>query len=314
MPKIASREVEESTPEKLRPYEFHGLDLSWKNGDTHAVASECPFCGRSGKFNIVIATGQWRCVVCEEGNDKGGGNIYILLRKIWEMSFDQTTPTDYRELAKNRTLEDSETPMRWELAKSILTGEWLVPGYGLDGTIKTLYRYSSNGSRKALLATPTLGHYMTGLNLFDKKKKTVMMCEGVWDAMPLWEQLGKCKMTENGLALTANPDASLLSTANVLSFPGATTFKEQWCELFKGKEVILMAQNDHERITKHPKTGKRIVAKPASFHGMKKIAELLTKSSTPPELIKILWWGDKGYDESFKHGFDVRDVFASVGK
>lgn len=297
----------DSTPDKLRPYISHGLDVQWRDGDKHGFA-DCPWCGREGKFAIVAQTGQWSCPVCLEGNAKGGGNVYVFLRMLWDRSFEETTPADYRQLAIDRTLEDLDTPIQWNLCRSIINGEWLVPGYGIDGVLKTLYRYTQQKDRKALLATATLGHYLTGMNLFDKKKPVVFLCEGVWDAMPLWEQLGKTKEAGEGFAPTASLSASLLSEANVLSFPGANTFHEGWAELFADKVVHLMAQNDHER--RHPKTGKLVP--PASFRGMKRITEILVKAKKPPRSINVLWWGERGFDTDLPSGFDVRDTFASV--
>src|SRR4051812_33530074 len=97
MPKVVDK------PDTLRPYLFHGLDLMWRDGGEQATA-DCPFCGRSGKFSVNIQSGEWRCFVCNEGEDKGkpirGGNAIVFLRKLQEYSANPDAP--YTELASNR--------------------------------------------------------------------------------------------------------------------------------------------------------------------------------------------------------------------
>jgi len=139
--------------------------------------------------------------------------------------------------------------------------------------------------------------------LFKKDASTIYLCEGPWDAMALWQALGQCKKTENGLALTANQDRSLLADANVLGVPGCTTFSEAWIPLFKDKKVVLMYDNDHPRI--HPKTGKEIP--PAGWTGMKRVAGLLAGKVGE---VEVLCWGevDKGYSPSLPSGYDLRDA------
>ena len=64
-------------PDGLRPYIHHGVDLTVRGG--HGVG-ECPFCFTAGKFSVDVDSGLWRCFVCGEGTDKGGGNALVFLR------------------------------------------------------------------------------------------------------------------------------------------------------------------------------------------------------------------------------------------
>ena len=275
MPKVLTEQ-----PEALRPYLFHGVDLSW---DRTNATGDCPWCGADGKFSISVETGVWRCWVCGEGNDRGGGNVYTFLRKLWEVS-DRAT-TDYHDLAKDRGLMP-DTLVHWELAKSILTGDWLVPGYSIDGRLCQLYRYVRTAKRKLLMPTPPkekLGHQLFGVNLYRADCKIIYLCEGPWDGMKLWEALGSHKESDQGLIATANVDRSLLRDASVLATPGAWGIKEQWLPLFKDKIVYLCFDNDHPKVNEQ--TGK--LSQPAGYAGMERVAKML--AGTAKEIYRINW-------------------------
>jgi len=289
------------TPQYLRPYEFLGLELTYKAGDKDAYA-DCIYCEREGKMGIKVETGQFRCNVCEEK-----GNIRVFMQKLQELSFEATTTQDYKELAANRKLYTDETLIHWQLGKSILTGDWLIPGWNVEGKLTGLYRYIKNGDRMMLMPTPTLGHHLLGMNLFDKQCAVLYVCEGSWDSMCLWETLRLAKPSGEGYVATSNPQASLLADANVIGVPSASVFYENWCDLLGGKTINLMAQNDHERI--HSKTKKRIA--PASYEGMLKIHKMLLQADHPPESVNMIFWGDKGWTEELPTGYDVRDMITS---
>ncbi len=286
-------------PEKLRPYLFHGVSLHWKEGDREAVG-ECPFCGRP-KFCVNVKTGKWGCWTCGGDTEKGGGNALTFIRQLWKASDDATTK--YDTLADNRKLLQADTLIHWGVARSIVTDNWLVPGYSAKGKLTQLYQYIRFQDRMKLLLTPTLGHRLHGVNLYDVKKSTVYLCEGPWDAMALWEVLGQCKETPQGLAPTANRDKSYLADANVLAAPGCLVFFDDWLPLFADKFCVLMYDNDHPR--KHPKTGKEIA--PAGLVGMQRVAASLSKAKKPPTTIAYHRWGDGGFTPDLPHGYDVRD-------
>lgn len=292
----------EEQPDKLRPYLFHGVGLGKpKNNE---CSGECPFCGREDKFFVNAITGKWRCWVCEEGTSKGGGNIYTFLRLFHEMCFESTKVDDYKRLAENRGYLDAQPLIEWGLAKSTTTGEWLIPGYNLHKSLTSLYRYVSQkdlGYR--LLPTPTLGHQLHGINLWDERKPIVYLCEGPWDGMALWELLTKAKNSESHLVPTSSIEYSLYASANVIAVPGCRVFFESWASIFENKIVNLMFDSDHSR--KHQKTGHLIEG--AGYNSMKRIAETLNNSAHRPQEINYLRWGENGFDPSVRSGFDVRD-------
>ena len=67
-------------PESLRPYLFHGVDLTWSDNDKDATA-ECPMCGDDrGKFGVKLATGVYNCFHCG-----AQGNGVKFLRRLWPL-------------------------------------------------------------------------------------------------------------------------------------------------------------------------------------------------------------------------------------
>ena len=290
MPPKASDEI----PKNLRPYKFHGIDARILSGD-QAVAT-CPFCGKD-KFYIGLEEGLWSCKVCGSGTGKGGGNVFTFLRLLWEMSDKSTKPDDYRPLAVHRGLLLPETLMRWGVVKSHLTGEWMIPGYGIGGNLLQLYKAVPDGGKFKLLPTPTLSHQIHGVNLWDAKKSDVFVCEGPWDGMALWETL-RCS---KGGMLTANESQSMLASCNVIAVPGCTTFPDEWAKLVAGKNVTLLFDSDHEKEI----NGKTVA--PAGYAGMRRIATTLAAAEETPATVSIVRWGENGFDPELPTGHDVRD-------
>ena len=85
MPKIV-----DDTPEGLRPYLYHGVELVWKETSKQAEG-QCPFCGVD-KFSVEIETTKYRCFRCGES-----GNNYEFIRWIWDQSYGATM--EYEGLA-----------------------------------------------------------------------------------------------------------------------------------------------------------------------------------------------------------------------
>lgn len=293
-------------PEKLKPYLFHGIDLQYRDGAKEAVG-ECPFCGRE-KFSVVIETGLWRCLVCNEGKETGklikGGNSYIFIRALQEHSLPLTG--EYDTLSDDIGLFRPATLHTWGICRSLITRDWLVPGYGADGHLNQLYRYvhSDKEQRWLLMPTPTHGHQLHGVSIYDKAKPIAYLCEGWKDGLALWEALSLGKMNNGKIAQTSNAGATLLAEASVLATPACGTFSESWLPLFAGKRVRLCYDNDHERV--HPKTGQPIA--PAGYEETKRVAGFLLAAKQPPESVEFLQWHPSGWNTDLKSGYDVRDL------
>jgi hypothetical protein len=292
-------------PKGLRPFKFHGVNFQWDQGDVQAKG-DCPLCGREGRFFINPENGLWDCKVCGVS-----GNPTTFIRQFHELCDKETKSSDYNELAHARGLLFPETLIHWRVARSVLTGDWLVPGWGPDGKLNTLYRYVHDKASKKykLYATPELSQQLFGVNLWNPNAKKVIFMEGPWDAMSLWEVLKSTKMLDGKPVQTGSVDSSLLAETNVIATPGCTVFPESWTSLFGSRDLVIMFDSDHPK--KHPKTGAQIP--PAGFNGVKRCVEILSRSEEQPNSVQFLLWGPLGYDKDRPAGFDVRDFLRGAG-
>lgn len=285
---------------KLKPYAFHGLKFEVKGLNAYA---QCMFCTREGKFSVQLDTGKYRCVVCNQS-----GNHYGFLRLLWEKSL--SVPTDYEPLRLHRNLLYTSTLGTWGVRKSCINGNWIIPGYGADGKLNTLYRYVKTKEGWKVLATPELNHQLFGVHMVDEKCKRIYVCEGPWDAMALWEtMLGarsvKVNDEESSLVYTKDRKRSVLKECAVIAVPSCSVYNPKWNVLFEGKEVIILFDNDYPK--QHPNTDE--VIPPAGYEGTKRLALTLSACiEHKPKSVSILWWGPEGYDPDLPSGCDVRDI------
>jgi hypothetical protein len=293
MPKLLDDRLS-SPADKLAPFEFHGLGL---DRSREQAAGDCPFCRREGKFFVSTATGQWDCKVCGER-----GNVWTFLRALHKISDEKTGNEDVDALAAERGLLHPETLLAWGACRSALTGDWLLPGWGADGKLCQLYRWVGGGGRMRLLPTPGLGHRLFGVAGLDSGKPEVLVCEGPWDGMALWEALRVAKDTGKGLRHTAAEGSSLLAGRGVVAVPSCSVFAESWLPLFAGKRAILLYDSDHPREA----NGKTI--DPAGWAGMRRAAGLLAGVAKE---VHCVTWGSDGYDPNKKSGWDVRDALTA---
>lgn len=278
----------DATPDRLRPYAHHGVDLSVRGG--HAVG-DCPFCGKEGKFSVEIDTGLWRCFVCGSGTDRGGGNALVFLRLLWERS---ATPPPGRGvnagvamLSAERRMLDLSTLPAWGVCTSLVDSSVLIPGYGADGKLDQLYRRVRMNDTWRLLPTP--GVWPEGkvhaLHLptldFDPARPKVDVFEGPWDGMVWWE--------------TACPPDT-----NVVAVPGCNVWRDEWTAMCAGKHVTLWFDSDHP----HQHGDKTFRA---GYDGMVRIAKRLHVVAASVRYVK---WGEDGYDPARPSGWDVRDCLA----
>lgn len=301
-------------PDKLKVYTFHGLRPT--GGKNHEWTCDCPFCGKEGHFSINDTNGLSKCLVCGVSGDSGkpGLNEYSFIRRLHEVSYEATSAVDYHDLAEQIGVLDIQSLVEWQLARSIITGEWLIPGYNAQCSLVTLYAYyketdpKTGKSRHFAKPTTNLGHQLHGMNLWDKSKPIVYVCEGWKDAIILWECLTKAKTSEYGLAQTSSRDSSLYAQANVIAIAGSLVFFESWLPLFENKVVNLLYDSDHPR--KHQKT--KHVTPGSGWVGMERATRLMSTSKYKPQEINCIYWGSDGYDPSKKSGYDVRDHLTEV--
>lgn len=305
------------SPNALRSYTFHGVSLDMRGG--HGVG-DCPFCGKEGKFSVDVVTGLWRCFVCGAGTTSGGGNALTFIRLLHERSLSRTLGIGdahagrngevgpppgvnghrpaphvlgdfWRVVASDRRLLSAETVRAWGVVASIVDSSWLVPGYGTDGKLDQLYRFSKFGNERRLLPTPGLWPEgkVHALHLpagdFDPSRPSISIHEGPWDGMAMWE------------VVHPRPDC------NVIAVPGCNVWRDEWTEMCRGKHVCLWFDSDHP-IKEALNQGKTI--RPG-LDGMCRVAKRLSGVAAS---VKFVRWGKEGYDESKPSGWDVRDHLA----
>jgi hypothetical protein len=321
MPKIPSRSGDKGDNDVstiLAPFLHHGLVLASRPGTRH-VYGECPFCGKhQNKFSVAAETGQFDCKRCGTA-----GNQYDFIRKLHALAVESTTDHDLEKLADERNIAP-DTLRAWGVAMSPLTGEWMVPGHDIAGKLDQLYRYAEfhNGGqvgqvKRRLIPTPGLWkdgntHRLFGIPtcLEVKKAHTIYVCEGPWDGMALWEVLGQTRETGGELVPTPSVKSSMRARAAVVATPGANVFLEQWLPLFRGKDVVVLFDNDHPR--KNPQ-GAQIPG--AGLSGVKRVTGLLRTVNVNP---RVLFWGNDAdpptqHDPGTPSGTDVRDLINDAG-
>ena len=323
MPVSAVRAPTTSEPDRLRPYTFHGVDLTQKG--SHAIG-DCPFCGKEGKFSVDIATGLWRCFVCGGGTNNGGGNGLVFIRLLYERSCLQNRPESpvsrpngpdgkraalgpqnaatglvgspransvpfLDAVAADRLLLSPETAAAWGVCRAA-DGTWLVPGYNHEGRLDQVYRRINVREKDEWVwrLLPTPGIWPEGkahaLHLpatdFDPARPNVIICEGPWDGMVLWEVW----------------DRGQGHNTNIIAVPGCNVWRDEWTQLCKGKCVTLMFDSDHPKV--HTPGHKSR----AGYDGMVRVAKRLSGVAASVQWVR---WGPEGYDLTRPSGWDVRD-------
>lgn len=283
-------------PQKIRPYIFHGCELTIDSVET---VGDCPFCDKPGHFRVETKSGKFRCVRCEEK-----GNVYSFLKQIHHYSLQKTGNGDYQELAEQRGLEPYAI-RDWGLARSFITGEWLIPGYNRKGRLGNLSRVvTSHDGKTIIMSTPTCKQHPFGTKLITSGHDIIDVCEGPWDGMAWYHVLNSYRSKQgNSIVRTMDPSKSLFVTRGVIAVPGSGNFNPDWFTYVKDRSVNLLFDNDHPKKTASGKT-----VKPA-WDGMGRIADLAReRAGDVPSELYCLKWGAKGYNKSFANGYDIRDL------
>lgn len=268
---------------------FHGADLFLK--DDKEACGECFNCGKKDKLYVQRDTGKWWCHVCQES-----GNVYSFLLKLWNNSRDRTTQDDYNELAYSRSLLMPGTLYAWGAAKSILTSEWLIPGYSRLNKMVQLYVYrKQNDGKMLLMGTKGLGHgILKPIDTINKTESKVYIAES-WSAIALWETIHNSGKELRG---------------EVLGIPGCGSIGKpfsSWVSLLDDKEIIFMLDNDHDREFQ----GKTIAG--SGLKATQRAVKILGENRRM-DSIKFLAWGNTAQQNTeLFNGYDIRDALQVAG-
>lgn len=283
-------------PDNLRPYTFHGLDLTSREGGRQQVC-DCFVCGSPGKMTIEVNTSKFRCWSCNST-----GNSLTFIRLLHEVSTSRTTPQFIDMVVKDRKLRDPSTMSAWGVCQSTIPPHpWLVAGYDTEGKITQLYKRThikgSDGLWSwRLLPTPGL-HTDPGkshaLHMpasdFNPSRPTIEVMEGLWDGMAYWEVVQTTQAA---------------SDTNIVAVPGCNVWRDEWTLICKGKDVTLWFDSDYPR---QVDTAKGAHTFQPGYDGMKRVSKKLSGHALTVSHIK---WGEGGYDPTRPDGWDVRDALS----
>ena len=207
--------------QKLKPYDFHGVEFNKvKESDTEAMGV-CPFCDtRKRIFHVNIETGQYNCKSCGSS-----GNVYTYLKWVWESSREVTTTDDYKALAQDRP------GIKWQMLRDEgfaldpdwSEPRWLIPVYNLKGSLSNLRIYSPG---HPVMATSGLSLLPFRLDSY-RGDGPIIVCEGEWDALAV-ERIRR----------------SAGKRGCVIGVPGANVFKNEWRDMFSNRDVYFWYDND----------------------------------------------------------------------
>lgn len=254
-------------------FEFHGLVTSRLRNSQ--VKTECPFCMKE-KFYIEKSTGQYNCKTCA-----ASGNTYTFIRQLWQHSFDATSEEEYTSLVISRGNYVDQFKS-WGLAKNILSDNWICPmGKDVD-SFNNLTKKSFEKDSYVMFSTPGMQMGLFGLGSW-KGHPTKIICEGLWD----------------GIAVQASID-KLGWKMDVCAVPGCLTWNPSWNYLFKGHDVVIIYDNDHDKTVND-----RIVYSPGLL-GQRKVCKSLHKFA---KSLRVASWDKSlGVNESIPDKTDIRDV------
>lgn len=250
-------------PAELVSFATHGLTFTDSQVAGDNWYADCPFCGKEKHFFVDIKTSQYHCKVCGEK-----GNKFTYIKERYTDCLESTTAEHYARLAKDRGVSGEYT---WKVPATVFksvgmaydvdTGLWLLPMYNDKKAIANLRHYEIG--RKGVYGTK--GMSLWPVRFGKSRQRDVWLCEGEWDGMFLKYLLRKAGVK-----------------ADVISFPGATTFKTEWVPMLAGLDVVVAYDNDD----------------PGDTGSLKAAAQLQGVAKS----VRFVNW-----PESRPLGFDIRD-------
>jgi len=245
--------VSEKALRAIRGFVAHGVEPEKEVGNQ--VKCFCPFSNKEGKFFVNPETLLW------DSKTAGvSGNFQAFLKLVGKLNVQNSSSKQLGRLAKDRDLPVAAFH-GWNVGWD---GEqYTIPVTDAKGRVRDLRRYKLKGKP---YTTPGAENWLLG---HDKLKRAssepVYLCEGEWDAIALSWLLKR--LDQDG---------------TVVGAPGANTFKKDWVGWFRGRDVIVLYDNDEAG-----RQGEELVKR--SLQGQAKSLRFLEWPLAAPE------------------GFDVRD-------
>ena len=250
-------------------YETYGLSFYGKSSKHYRT--DCFKCGESKLF----VNGEDGTYVCKLCNHKGNHFSFI---------------KQHQASLANRKL--NPLLLKFANLKGIHSSKLREYGFVQDDTRVFIPRYGLKGA-------------IVSLHPFSFKNNIVLNVKGQPVRPNFWQYNAKEKQTYlfesdlDGLCFLMRAKAAKLK-CNVISFPGASTFKEDWVKYVKAKNTVWCFDHD---------TAKGGKAKKEKFYpGLKGIEKAAETCNGTTSNFKWVNWEVGG----FERPFDVRDLFKEV--
>src|SRR3990167_7924539 len=177
---------------------------------------DCPFCNKENKFYVNSETLQWDCKVCGLK-----GNLPVFLKLMAKEFIKNITPNKLSKLADTRKL-----PVKAFEGLNIgfNSHSYTLPIYNEKMGCVDIKKYQIGGR---LYIGSGASVYLYQSHELLKNESLVYLCEGEWDTIALRHLLQN--IGKPGIAVGT---------------PGANTFKEEWAQFFRGKDVKIVYDND----------------------------------------------------------------------
>lgn len=228
---------------------------------------ECPFCEKS-KFFVNPEKQLWDCKTC--GKE---GNQFTLLTELHRKALNDTTDKNYEDLVSQRKGLTTDALAGAQFAWDSVHSRWLVPYQNGSEFLNNLGSFIPNRGFR-IYKSPGLPLKL--YRPFDTKdfQQTIVVTEGEWDLLAIQPHLP--------------------SGCSVVGIPGAMSFKQEYLNYFKNKDVILLYDKDD-----------------AGKAGIAKAIRLLNPVANS---LKFLAWPEDyefpSADDPNKEGKDLRDLVA----
>lgn len=235
---------------------------------------DCDLCGGRKKFYFNPSNGLWDCKRCGEK-----GNIQSYLEKFRELKLEQyeyELPDLLEQLSINRDIPLTEL----KRTGIFYDGEHLnIPILNPGGNLSNLRQFKL-GNKIKVLGLAGLSAGIGGLESLQKTTKTVVICEGEWDAMALRSKLRRDKEKKQEY---------ISGQIAVVWCPGANVWKHEWSRFFEGMDVVIAYDKDE-----------------AGEKGIERLTESLI-GERGRKVYKVEWPAE------LPTGFDIRDFCTSGG-
>ena len=244
---------------KLGAFETFGfIEKGSSSGNAYG---DCPFCGGENKFYVSKQNYLWDCKKCGLK-----GNMYTFLNQICRVAEKCIDKRQRKRIAEKRGLPKEAFD---DFQLGCLINEYTMPVRNNQGTVVDVRRYKLG---KRLIGTKGCSTYIFNANaLVDSPVHVpVYVCEGEWDCIAL-----------NWLLKKLNKPGA------VVGLPGAGTFKNEWTQMFDGRDVVACFDNDEA--------------------GEKGEIKLAKKIGTVVNSLRFV-----RYPDDYKEGYDVRDLVTEV--